>query len=271
MEFENVLYEKRDDVAWITKNHPHENAMVRGVMLDMEKALDDAANDIKVRVIVLSAAGDGFHGGGGPFFTELSPDWDFTPDELREYFQFIHSLPEKMDRLEKPIIGVAKGGALGGSMEHLHACDFVIAADTAIFSQPEPRAGMVSPTQRLTRIIGWRKAKELMMGGYEVNGKEAERIGMVNKAVPLDQVDEEVGRLIADLKKSGPVALAYTKLCMLKTWETDYRNGLEFEREAEAMCLASGETRHGVSQFLDGKSEASFEHRRRYTSGSEWK
>ena len=271
MEFRNVLYEKNDGVAWITKNHPTDNAMVRGVMLDMDKALDDAADDPKIRVVVVSAAGDGFHGGGGPFFTELSGDWSFTADQLREYFQFIHRLPEKMDRLEKPIIGVAKGGAIGGSMEHLHACDFVIAADTAIFSQPEPRAGMVSPTQRLTRIIGWRKAKELMMGGYEINGEEAERIGMVNKAVPLDEVDEAVDRLITDLKKSGPVALGYTKLCMLKTWETDYRTGLEFEREAEAMCFASGETRHGVSQFLAGKNEASFEDRERHTSGSEWK
>ena len=271
MKFENIVYKKIDGVAWIIKNSPPENATTRGVILDMNRALDNAADDQAIRIIVISASGDGYHGGGGPFFTELRANWDFTADEIREYFQFFHRHWEKIERLEKPVIAVVKAGAIGAAMEQLHACDFVIAAETALFSQPETRAGMVSPTQRLTHIIGWRKAKEMIMGGYEIDGKQAETIGMIRTAVPLDKVDEEVGKLISVLTKSGPVALAYTRQLMLKARETDYRTGLEFEVEAEAMCLATGETLHGVSQFLQGGTSAEFEDRKRYTAGPDWK
>jgi len=274
MDFENISYEKADAVAWITKLCPPEYGMVRGVCVDLDRALDDAADDPEIRVIVISAGGDGFHNGGGPFFTELKPDWDFSSDEFREYCQFGHRLMRKMETLEKPIIGVAKGGAIGGGMEQLHTCDFVVAAETAVFSQPEPRAGLIAGwggTQRLTRIVGWRKAKELMMGGWEIDGKEAASIGLINKAVPLEKVDEEVGNLIAELKKSGPVALAYTKLCMLKTWEADHRTGLDYEIEAEGMCVASSETKHGVAQLLAGKEVADYQDRPRFTAGPEWK
>ena len=278
MDYQHMRYEVKDAVAWITKDVPGEpgmtNGMIRDLCLEMMRALDDASDDETVRVIVIAAAGDGFHGGGGPFFAELRPDWDFDPDQMRELIQFGHRLMEQMDRLEKPTIAVVKGGGIGGGMEHMHTCDFVIAADTAVFSQPETSAGMIAGwggTQRLTRIVGWRKAKELLMAARAYNGKEAEQMGLITKSVPLEDVDAEVEKLIFDIKKSGPVALAYTKQLMLRTWETDFRSGLLFEADAEAMCAASDETRHAVMQLVEGKEFAEHRDRKRWTGGPDWR
>ena len=278
MTYQHMTYEKKDGVARITKDVPEiagmTNGMIKDLCLEMMRALDDATDDETIRVIVIDAANDGFHGGGGPFFAELSPTWDFDPDQMRELIQFGHQLMEQMDRLEKPTIMVVKGGGIGGGMEQMHTCDFVICADEAKFSQPETMAGMIAGwggTQRLTRILGWRKAKEFLMAAREFSGKEAEEMGLVTTSVPLEQVDAEVDKLIADITKNGPVALAYTKQLMLRTWETDFRTGLLFEADAEAMCIASGEAKHAVAQFMEGKFPPEHRDRKRWTGGKEWR
>jgi enoyl-CoA hydratase/carnithine racemase len=119
--------------------------MTRGVVVEMRKALEDAKNDSDIKVIIITAAGAGFHY-RALVFREVREDQIFTPMEFREIIQIGHELYRMIETLEKPVIGVAKGGAMGGGLENLHACDFVIAADTAMFSQPEVM---------LSLICGW--------------------------------------------------------------------------------------------------------------------
>jgi enoyl-CoA hydratase/carnithine racemase len=273
MDFQSIRYDKADGVATITKANPPLYGMNLGVLVEMREALLDARNDVDVSVIVITAGGDGFHM-GAVAFGDVREDWVFSPLEFREIIQIGHELFRLIETLEKPVIGVAKGGAVGGGFENLHACDFVIAADSARFSQPEASLGLIpgwGGTQRVTRKIGWMKAKEILLAGIELSGTEAADIGLITRAVALDEVDDAVGELCERLKKMAPVALMYTKLAMNKVWETDHRSGLDYEVEAEGMVISSGEFHAGVfADFLAGR-QPTFAKRHRITGGPEWR
>lgn len=273
MDLKAITYEKSDGVATITKSNPPQYGMTLGVLIEMEEALIDANNDEDVSVVVITAGGEGFHM-GAVVFGEARNDWKFTPIEFKEITQAGHELCRMIETMEKPVIGVAKGGAVGGGFENLHACDFVIASEVARFSQPEVTLGMIcgwGGTQRLPRMVGWRKAKEILMEGIELTGKEAEEIGLITRAVPIDEVDDVVKALCDRLKICAPVALGYTKLAMNKVWETDYRSGLDYEVEAAAMTNSAGEfTAEVFEDFLEGRQPV-FDKRRRITSGPEWR
>ncbi len=273
MAFEAIRYEKTDGVATITKNNSPQYGMTLAVLTEMRAALIDANNDADVCVVVITAGGEGFHM-GALVFGEARSDWKFSPLEFREVIQVGHDLFRLIETLEKPVVGVAKAGAVGGGFENLHACDFVIASEAARFSQPEATLGMIcgwGGTQRIPRMVGWRKAKEILMEGVELTGREAAEIGLITRAVPLDEVDEAVSALCERLKICGPVALGYTKLAMNKVWETDYRSGLDYEVEASGMVNSAGEfTAEVFEDFLAGR-QPKFAKRQRLTAGREWR
>ena len=273
MDLNSISYEKADGVATITKNNPPQYGMTLGVVTEMKQALVDANNDEEILVIVINAGGEGFHM-GAVVLGEANSDWEFSPVEFKEALLTGQNLFRLIETIEKPVIGVAKAGAVGGGFENLHACDFVIAGETARFSQPEATLGMIcgwGGTQRLPRMVGWRKAKELLIEGAEVSGREAAELGLVTRAVPVDRVDEEVAALCDRLKKNGPVAMGYTKLAMNKVWETDFRSGLDFEVEASGVVNGSGEFTAEVFQdFLEGRQPA-FKKRKRITSDPKWR
>ena len=212
MKLNSIKYEKSNGVAKIIKDNPPQYGMTLEVLLEMKKTLKDAANDEDISVIVISAGGEGFHLGAVVFGEVKNKDWNLTPVEFREISQFARDIFLYIENLEKPVIGVAKAGAVGGGFENLHACDFVIGAEDAKFSQPEVTLGLCTGwggSQRLTRMVGWRKAKELLLTGIEIDGKEAERIGAITKAVPLKEVDQVVDELCERLKICAPVAWGY--------------------------------------------------------------
>ena len=184
-------------------------------------------------------------------------DWKLSPLEWRDISKFAHTLFRFIETLQKPVIGVVKTGAVGVGLENLHACDFVIASENAKFSQPEVNLRLIAGwggTQRLTRLVGWRKAKQLLLTGVEIDGKEAEAIGLINKTVPIELVDEEVEKLSDGLKRCAPVAWGYAKLSMNKVWETDHKSGLDFEVESLAMVASQNEFNQSVfDDFINGK------------------
>ncbi len=253
----SIRYEKSQNVARIVKNNPPQYGMTKEMLVEMKWAIEDAGQDSDISVIVISADGDGFQLGATVFGEIGDKDWNLSPLEWRYISKFAHTLFRSIETLEKPVIGVAKTGAVGGGLENLHACDFVIASENAKFSQPEVNLGLIAGwggTQRLTRLVGWRKAKELLLTGVEIDGKEAEAIGLINKAVPIELVDEEVEKLCDRLKRCAPVAWGYTKLSMNKVWETDHKSGLDFEVESLAMVASENEFNQSVfDDFINGK------------------
>ena len=269
MNLKSIDYKKDHEVANITKINGPQYGMTLEVLVEMEEALIDANNDKDISVIIISAGGDGFHMGAVVFGEVGNADWNLSPVEFRDISKVAHKLFRYIETMEKPVIGVAKGGAVGGGFENLHACDFVIASNEAKFSQPEVTLGLNTgwgASQRLPRMVGWRKAKELLLTGIEISGKEAEKIGAITKAVPLNKVDEEVDKLCERLKLCAPVAWGYTKTAINKVWETDYRSGLEFEIEAWGMVNSEKEFNADVfDDFLNGR-QPKFKKNKRITS-----
>ncbi len=270
---DSIRYEKRDGVATVTKIDARYNqGMTRGVIVGLHKAIEDARDDKDIRVVVITAANNGFHE-GGRWVDELRPDWKYSPMEFRDVVQYGHAVLRMLETLEKPVIGVAKGGARGGGLEMLHACDFVIAAEDAEFSQSEAEFGMVpgwGGTQRLPRLVGWRRAKELLLCADYIKGKEAAEMGLVTKAVPADRVDAEVAALIARLMKPAPLAQGFIKLAMNKVWETHIGAGLDYETEASAILISYQEFPTYMKAVTVGR-EPEFARHQRLTVGPEWK
>ena len=272
MELKSLRYEKNEGVATIIKSNPPQFGMTLEVLMEMKKTLKDAERDSDISVIVITAE-EGFHMGATVFGEVGDKDWKLSPLEFKEVSQVAHRLFRYIETLEKPVIGVAEAGAVGGGLENLHACDFVIAAETATFSQPEVTLGLNpgwGASQRIPRMIGWRKAKEFLLMGIEVTGLEAERMGLISRAVPVDDVQDEVDRFCDRLKICAPVAWGYTKLAMNKTWEMDHRSGLDWELEAWGMTNSEREFNADVfEQFLKGE-QPTFKKRRKKTNQEPW-
>jgi len=278
MQFENIIYEKKEGIARITKNKPGyvfqgrsaPNGMTQGMMMDVKAAVEEAARDSEVRVIIIDAAGEGFHSGA---VTLQNVTEGGTPLILREVVHIGHEVYNMIENLEKPVIYKVKGGASGGGCEMGHACDFVIAAETATFSQGEVNGGIIpgwGGTQRVPRLAGLRKGMEMILTGDPIDGKEAERVGLITKAVPAEKVEEETWALAKKLAAKPPVALAMAKSAIRKGMQVDLRTGLAYEAEVEALCMTTEQLKEARVARTEGRTPV-FKPERRVTPGQEWK
>jgi len=166
----------------------------------------------------------------------------------------------RMELMEKIFIGAINGFALGGGCEFAMACDIRIASEKAKFGQPEVNLGVIpgfAGTQRLPRLVGLAKAKELLLTGDLIPADEAFRIGLVNRVVPPETLMDESEALAKKILTKGSVAIKMVKACVNRGMQTDIDTAAAFEASAFGLCFASGETREGMSAFLE-KREAKF-------------
>ncbi|MBN2061762.1 MAG: enoyl-CoA hydratase/isomerase family protein [Deltaproteobacteria bacterium] len=215
MSYEDILYEKKDAVAKITLNRPEKLNAITGVMFkEIIQALDDAEQDDVIRVVVLTGKGRAFCTGvdlkfAGKELDNLKSEWDFL--------RIGKKLLGKIEDLSKPVIAVVNGLALAGGFEIILAADIIIASEDAKLGDQHMKVGMFgaggSP-YRLALSVGLKKAKELVLTGKWVSGKEAEKIGLVNKAVPAEDLEKAVDEMVADLVDLSPVAMRITKSYM---------------------------------------------------------
>jgi len=166
----------------------------------------------------------------------------------------------RMESMEKVFIGAINGFALGGGCEFAMACDIRIASEKAKFGQPEVSLGVTpgfAGTQRLPRLVGMAKAKELLLTGDMIKADEAYRIGLVNRVVPPESLMDEVRKLAETILTKGPVSIKMVKACVNRGMQTDIDTAAAFEADAFGLCFASGETKEGMRAFLE-KREAKF-------------
>ncbi|MEM3510523.1 MAG: enoyl-CoA hydratase/isomerase family protein, partial [Nitrososphaerales archaeon] len=186
MQLLNILYEKKNGVAWITINRPQVmNALDIETRKEMLTALLDADADEEVRAVVLTGAGDKAFSAGA----DLRIFRDMTPKEARRYVKLAKQVARTIETLSKPVIAVVKGYAFGGGLELALSCDMIVASEDAKFGQTEINVGLipgVGGTQRLPRAVGIRKAKEMIYLGQMIDAQEAYRLGLVNRVVPRD-------------------------------------------------------------------------------------
>jgi enoyl-CoA hydratase len=248
MAFENILVDLRGKVGLITLNRPQAlNALNSALVAEINEALDGFDRDPLVGCIVITGSEKAFAAGA-----DIKEMKDKTfPDTYLD--DFITSW-DRVGARRKPIIAAVAGFALGGGCELAMMCDFIIAADTAKFGQPEIKLGVMpgaGGTQRLTRFVGKSKAMEMCLTGRMMDAAEAERAGLISRVVPAaDLVDEalKVAAQIADM--SLPIAMM-TKESVNRAYETTLAEGIRFERRVFHAMFATVDQKEGMSAFAE--------------------
>jgi len=255
MAFKSLIVEIDDHVCLIKLNRPDAlNALNTELMGELAAALAEAETNDKVRAIVLTGSEKAFAAGADVReMAEKSFVEVFTGDMFGAETEAILSV-------RKPIIAAVAGYALGGGCELAMMCDFIIAADTAKFGQPEINLGVVAGiggTQRLTRFVGKSKSMDMHLTGRFMDAEEAERSGLVSRVVPAKKLMEEALSAAQKIAEKSMIATMTVKEAVNRSYETTLREGLLFERRAFHALFATEDQAEGMSAFLE-KREAQF-------------
>jgi enoyl-CoA hydratase len=252
MEYEDIMFTKDGAVATIAVNRPkYLNAIRFKTMLEIQNALNDIASDDAIRVVVLTGAGEKAFVAGGDISLMARTE---------SYLDLIHELPAgqqiccNIENFPKPVIARINGIALGGGTELACCCDIRIAADTAILGVPEIGLGIIpgyGGTQRLPRLVGMGKAKELVLTGDHISAAEAREIGLVDQVVPKAELDAAVDKLCKKIASKSPVALAMGKEAINMGMQADIRTGMSIEARCFLMCFGSQDRVEGMKAFLE--------------------
>lgn len=213
-----VLYESPGSVARITLNRPEKlNALSAELVDELEAALRRAVAEDAVKVVVLTGAGRAFSAGYD--LSEESTDHPANADEWRTVLARDLEVTMQLWRCPKPTIAAVRGWCVAGGCELAMACDLIVAADDARFGEPEIRYGSGPVTLLMPFLIGQKKTNELLLTGDVIDAQEAYRIGLVNRVVPVDQLDDAVAALTAKIAPTPAAVLRHTKLALLRAYE----------------------------------------------------
>ena len=253
MDFECIIYEKGGGIATIKLNRPHVlNAMNKQLWLDFQVALDDVKNDPEIRVLIITGEGRAFSTGA-----DLKDSKDRSLEDYRDYLVELQETSKRIIRFEKPIIAAINGYALGSGYELALACDIRIAAEEAKIGSPEARvtSSITGGALRLVQdLIGPGKARELLFTSEYIDGKEAERIGLVNKAVPLAQLMEETREMAKKIAENSAFSITIIKKGLnMARGEVSLDALMDYEIEACLACVSSKERQDSLKEFEERK------------------
>ncbi len=212
--------------------------------------MEDVKNDENVRVVVLTGAGEKAFSAGA----DIKAMAGMTALKARELSLMGERLCLALENLEKPVIAALNGYALGGGLEVAMACDLRIASENARVGQTEINVGLIpgwGGTQRLTRLIGKTKAKELVFTGRMIDAKTAEQLGILNMVVPPDKFKETVRQFALELASKAPVAVRVAKALINKGADISLDSALELEREGFGVVASTEDLKEGVSAFTE--------------------
>jgi enoyl-CoA hydratase len=257
MPYENLLYEKRDGIAFITFNRPKVlNALNRKTVEELRDVLLDAREDSSVRALILTGAGEKSLVAGADI-GELAQR---TPVDGKEFSLFGQSVFHLVETLGKPSICAINGFALGGGCELAMCCTIRIASKTAKLGQPEVKLGIIpgyGGTQRLARLCGKGVAHELCLSGEMITAEEAQRIGLVNHIYEPAELLPAAEALAKKIIANAPVAIRYTMEAIERGVEMPQEEGLFLEATLFGLCCATEDMREGTKAFLE-KRKADF-------------
>ncbi|MDJ0627375.1 MAG: enoyl-CoA hydratase [Rhodobacter sp.] len=255
MAFKTLIVEVEDHVSLIKLNRPDAlNALNSELLGELGTALREAEENEKVRVIVLTGNDKAFAAGAD--VVEMS-EKSFVEVYTSNMFA---TEAEAVMRCRKPIIAAVAGYALGGGCELAMMCDFIIAADTAKFGQPEINLGVIAGlggTQRLTRFIGKSKSMDMHLTGRFMDAEEAERSGLVSRVVPAKKLMEEAMGAAQKIAEKSALSVLAVKEAVNRANETSLQEGLLFERRLFHSLFATEDQKEGMAAFVE-KREAQF-------------
>ncbi|WNL44758.1 enoyl-CoA hydratase-related protein [Dyella sp. BiH032] len=257
MAYRNLDIGNRGAVRTIIVNRPDKlNALNRDTLNELTLAFAQAAQDDAVRAVVLTGAGDKAFVAGA----DIAEMNRYTPIQAQGFSRAGQRLMTSIERLGKPVVARIQGFALGGGMELAMACHLRVASEKARFGQPEINLGLIpgfGGTQRLLRLAGRGAALELCLTGSMVGAQRAYELGIVNRVVAPEALDETVDALADQLAASAPLAAAGILDAVLQGGETTLDQGLEFETQAFALAFSTEDMREGTTAFLE-KRKAQF-------------
>ena len=253
MDFECIIYEKAENIATIKLNRPKVlNAMNRQLWIDFQEALEDARNDDSVKVVLITGEGRAFSTGA-----DLKDSKGRSLEDYRAYLVELQEASRKIIRFEKPTLAAINGYALGSGYELALACDIRIAAQEAKIGSPEAKvtSSVTGGAMRLVQdLIGPGKARELLFTAEYIDGAEAERIGLVNRAVPLESLMDEAYGMARKITENSAFSINMIKRGLnMARGEASLEALMDYEVEACLACVSTKERDESLKEFEERK------------------
>jgi len=248
--YETIKVEREQSILWIILNRPHRLNAFNDVLLEeLADILDIAEKDASVKCVVITGEGDRAFSAGA----DVTMFPKATPVKAEEFSRIGQKVFGKIEEMSKPVIASINGFALGGGLELALACDFRVAAEHAELGSPEIILGLIpgwGGTQRLVRIVGLARAKEIVMLGNKLKADEALKIGLVNRVVHYDKLKNETRELAKKLSEGPPIALKYAKHALNFGTQVPLEVGLRLESGLMGLSFSTEDLKEGVEAFM---------------------
>lgn len=246
-----LIVERRGAAALVTLNRPHaRNAVSRAMASQLVEALEELDADPRVRAVVITGAGNKAFCAGA----DLKERATMNDADVRHFLATLGAALTKVESMPKPVIAAINGFALGGGLEFALACDLRLASETATMGLTEVRLAIIpggGGTQRLPRVVGIAKAKELIYTGRRVPSAEAERIGLVNEVCAPDALVDRALAIADEIALGGPLAVAQAKFAIHHGMQTDLQTGLAIERKAYETLIPTTDRVEALAAFRE--------------------
>lgn len=253
MSWSNLLFKKEGNIGILSINRPDALNALNSIVLDeLNEAMDVINNDEDVHLIILTGEGRAFVAGA-----DIGEMKNMNPIEARAFAEKGLSLFRKIELLEKPVIAAVNGFALGGGCELSMSCDIRIASEKAKFGQPEVGLGITpgfAGTQRLSRLVGIGRAKELIFTCDIISAEEAYRIGLVNKVVSGQELMTSAIEMANKILSKSQLAIRYANTAINRGIETDLDTGMAIEKDLFGLCFATEDQKEGMGAFLEKRT-----------------
>lgn len=249
MAYTNVLVDKKDLIGFITLNRPEEmNTFNIPFARELNDALREMEHDPEVRVVVINANGKHFSTG-----ISLAEFKNKSPKEYREFIHLMDEHNHTIARMKKPVIASVKGYALANGSGLSFACDLTVATEDAKFGTTAINVGLIclGPAVPLARLVGRKKALEMVLTGEILTAAEAERLGLVNKVVPREQLEAATLELATKLAAKSPLALQIGKSGIYGMQDVPYHQALDYLGDLFAALCSTEDAEEGVKAFLE--------------------
>jgi len=256
MEFRNLKIETKNYICTVTMCRPKAlNALNTEVIEELSKALDFINNNENIRLLVLTGEGKSFVAGA-----DILEMKDMNTIKAAKFSELGADVFRRIETMEIPVIAAINGFALGGGCELAMCCDIRIASENAKLGQPETGLGIIpgfSGTQRLSRLVGLGRAKELIFSCRIIDAFEAENIGLVNKVVSKEGLMDTVYQMANEILSKSQIAIRYSKEAINKGYETDMETAIDIEKNLFSLCFATEDQKEGMNAFVE-KRKADF-------------
>ena len=247
MSYENIKFELKEDRAFLTIDRPPMNILNIATMEEMNDAITSLNDSKKIKVLIITGSGEKAFSAG----VDVT---EHTEEKVEEMLRAFHDIFRNLSKLNQVTVAATKGFTLGGGCEVALFCDMIFAADNLKIGQPEIKLAAIPPIALLImpRLLGLKKASELLFTGKIIEAEEAERIGLINKVVPLDAFDQELENFVQPLAELSLIGLMFSKKGIQLGLETSFPEGLEkIEKMYLEDLMASEDAHEGLKAFME--------------------